>query len=143
MPTKPKSGKMPKWRPAPDWLIEVFNNALMLFPEAEVRKTFGYPSSFANGNMFAGLHQESLVLRLSDQDRARFLELKGARQFEPMPGRLMREYVVVPEAVLKSEGQLNTWLGRAFAYTTSLPHKARKAKRTGSPGTTASGARRR
>lgn len=140
MPTKSKSKMMPKWRPAPASLIEAFNKAIMLFPEAEVRKTFGYPSSFAQGNMFAGLHQESMVLRLSDEDRAKFLELRGARQFEPMPGRPMRQYVVVPEAVLHSEGQLKTWLERALAYAKSLPPKVRKAKGARSPGKKAASA---
>jgi TfoX/Sxy family transcriptional regulator of competence genes len=80
----------------------------------------------ANGNMFAGLYQDSLILRLPEEERARFLKLKGAQRFEPMPGRPMREYIVVPEGMLKSPKQLNTWLGRSFEYARSLPPKAKK-----------------
>ena len=124
--TKPKA--MPKWQPAPAELVSVFQLAMQSVPEAQARKVFGYPAAFVNGQMFAGLHRDSLILRLAEADRAQFLKRKGARVFEPMPGRPMREYVVAPPSVLKSKAQLNTWLGRALAYAKTLPPKAPKPK---------------
>jgi TfoX/Sxy family transcriptional regulator of competence genes len=127
MPKPAKSKAMPKWTPAPEKLVRIFEKAMESVPEAQLRKTFGYPSATFNGNMFTGLHGDRMILRLSAEDRAE-LERLGAKTFEPMPGRPMREYLVVPENVLKSEAQLNAWLEKALAYGKSLPPKA-KSKR--------------
>jgi len=62
-----------------------------------------------------GLYQESLFLRLSEEDREEFLELKQASQFEPMPGRIMKEYVTVPPPSLN--------------YVSSLPPKVKKSRK--------------
>lgn len=121
------SKSMPKWKPAPSPLVRLFEKAMMSIPEAKTRMTFGYPSATVNGNMFTGLHQDSLILRLSPQDRAE-LNRVGGKAFEPMPGRPMREFVVVPEAILKSEPDLSDWLERAFGYTKLLPPKPGKAR---------------
>jgi TfoX/Sxy family transcriptional regulator of competence genes len=99
---------------------------MLPFAQAERRKLFGYPSAFANGNMFAGLFQESLVLRLPEAERAKFLKLKGAHPFEPMAGRPMREYVVVPDAMLKSSRQLRGWLAKSYDYARTLPPKVKQ-----------------
>ncbi len=73
--------------------------------------------------MFAGLHEAGMVLRLPDEQRAEFLRLKGAEQFEPMAGRVMREYVVVPGILLEAPAQLRPWVEKALAYVLSLPAK--------------------
>jgi len=46
------------------------------------------------------------MLRLSDEDRAKFLRLPGAKPFEPMAGRPMREYVELPPEVMGSPAVL-------------------------------------
>ena len=129
MPKAPSLKSAPKWRPAPEALKQVFEKAIQSFPEAEPRKVFGYPAAVVNGHMFAGLHQEDMILRLGEADRAQLLKRPGARLFEPMPGRPMREYVVVPPPVLNSSAQLNTWIGKALSYTRSLPPKAPKTRK--------------
>jgi TfoX/Sxy family transcriptional regulator of competence genes len=94
---------------------------------------FGYPAAFVNGNMFAGVHQTNVVVRLSEQGRAEAIA-GGARQFEPMPGRPMREYVVIPPSQLDDRAQLSQWLDQAFRFAAAMPVKEpqpRKAKRTG------------
>lgn len=90
---------------------------------------FGYPAAFVNGNMLGGLFQDRMMLRLSPADLETFRADTGAELFEPMPGRVMREYAVVPSAILKSKAKLRPWLARALAYTESLPPKPAKAKR--------------
>ena len=130
MSTRGTLAAAPKWRPAPEELVRVFQDAVRALPGAELRKMFGYPCSFANSQMFAGLHQECMVLRLPPDDLKRFLELPGATPFEPMPGRAMREYAVVPPSVLESPQQLDEWLSRAFAYALSLPPKQKKVRKT-------------
>jgi TfoX/Sxy family transcriptional regulator of competence genes len=121
---EPQGGK--KWRRAPAELVEFFITTLQLFPEAEPRRMFGYPCAFINGQMFTGVHQESMILRLSPEDRQRFLQQHEAALFEPMPGRPMKEYVVVPPTVLADADQLESWLEKSLAYAKSLPPKERK-----------------
>jgi TfoX/Sxy family transcriptional regulator of competence genes len=114
------------WRKSPAELIATFEAVLPDDPRVEPRQMFGYPCAFTGGNMFMGLHQENMVLRLSDEDRERYLEKPGAAIFQPMPGRTMREYVVVVPALAKDRAALKKWVGRALSYAASLPVKAKK-----------------
>jgi TfoX/Sxy family transcriptional regulator of competence genes len=119
---------MPKWQPAPDPLVRQFLDAIAAVAQAQVRKMFGYPAAFRGGNMFAGLFQDSLIVRLAPEDRAALLTHPGARLFEPMPGRPMREYVVVPSTIVETKAALARWLAKASAYAGSLPAKTPKAR---------------
>ncbi len=76
-----------------------------------------------------GLHQENMVLRLSEDDRREFLSIAGAAQFEPMPGRVMKEYVVVPKSLLSQPSELRGWMARSLGFVRSLGPKPRKAGR--------------
>ena len=38
---------------------------------------FGYPAVFVNGNMFAGLVRDKMILRLGETDRTKFLAWVG------------------------------------------------------------------
>src|SRR4030065_1981608 len=107
---------MKKWNPAPREAVAAFEVATSGLSGVEPRKMFGYSCVFARGNMFAGLHEAGMILRLSDEQRTEFLRLKGAKQFEPMPGRVMREYVVVPKALLNAPGDLRPWVEKSLAF---------------------------
>lgn len=90
----------------------------------EKKHMFGAPVYFARHSMFAGVFAEDIFLRLGDEDRARFLkEQKGARAFQPVEGRQMREYVVVPHALLKNKVAMREWLARSFDYAMTLKKK--------------------
>jgi TfoX/Sxy family transcriptional regulator of competence genes len=119
-----KRAAMPKWQAAPPALVTTFETQAKALPSAEVRKMFGYPAGFTNGHMFAGVFQSVLFVRLGEGDRARLLAREGAAPFEPMPGRAMKEYMVLPPSVVASETELRQWLARALAYAGSLPPKA-------------------
>jgi TfoX/Sxy family transcriptional regulator of competence genes len=128
MATKTPDGEKTKttWRKSPPELVALFKELVsVLPPDAEQRKMFGYPCVFVNGQLCAGVHQDNIMLRLSEAERADFLALDGAARFEPMPGRPMREYVVVPRRMLQSPDQLVTWLEKSYAYTKSLPPKTK------------------
>ena len=58
------------WRKAPESLVSLFHASLPDDPRVEHRKMFGYPAAFTDGHLFAGLHQEDLILRLTESDRA-------------------------------------------------------------------------
>ncbi len=121
---------MPSFTKAPGDLVRTFENAMENFPVATQRKMFGYPAAFVNGNMFAGLFQDRMFLRLSDEDRAAIRKEYGTPLFEPMPGRPMRGYVEVPRYVLKSPRLLRTWLAKGMEYTKTLLPKTKKTVAT-------------
>jgi TfoX/Sxy family transcriptional regulator of competence genes len=89
---------------------------------------FGCPAAFVNGNMFSCLHQENVIVRL-DADARAALQRAGGQAFEPLPGRVMREYLALPAAVQADPRRLRRWLGQAFAYAGSLPPKRRATAR--------------
>src|SRR5262249_30191479 len=89
---------------------------------------FGFPCAFVNGQMFAGLFEEHMNLRLPEEGRDELIALGGA-PFEPMPGRPMKEYVVVPQAIVADGAALRGWGARAFTRAQPLgPTTKAKAK---------------
>ena len=117
-----------KWRRPSDEHVDLFLSLVPDDPDAELRRMFGCPCLFLGGNMFAGIHQEDLFVRLSADDRAALLAVAGARQFEPMPGRPMREYVCVPPAMLADQAALEAWVARALANAHALPPKVKRPR---------------
>ena len=114
------------WIKSPQGLIDLFEEALPDDPRVERRKMFGYPCIFVGGNMCAGLHQEAMFARLSTADAA---ALPGAKPFEPMPGRPMAGYLLVPDEVLADEPALAALIAKAVAFTATMPPKEKKAKK--------------
>jgi len=113
------------WKKAPPELIAAFARVVPAGGGAERRPMFGYPAAFVNGNMFAGLHEDRLVLRLDD-DGAVDAKRCGAIDFEPMPGRRMSGWVAVSGNLLADEFLLRRWATRAFRHVSAMPPKARK-----------------
>jgi TfoX/Sxy family transcriptional regulator of competence genes len=94
------------------------------------RQMFGYPSYFINGNMFAGLFGDKLLLRLSDADLVEILKIHpDAKVFEPMPGRAMKGYVALPRSVYSNDAAFEKLLNKSIEYVSSLPPKKTKAKK--------------
>jgi hypothetical protein len=124
-----------KIKPPAPALVELFGR---LLPETGGvgRKMFGCACGFLGGNMFMGLFEDRLFLRLAEADRAALLAEEGAEPFDPMGGRPMREYVVVPAAWLEGDDdeRLRAWVARAAHYGRGLPPKAgRAAAKTKAP----------
>jgi TfoX/Sxy family transcriptional regulator of competence genes len=120
------------WRKSPPELIDAFD-AVVPGPPAERRSMFGYPCCFVGGNMFMGLFQDQLHLRLGEGDRVKLIAL-GARVFEPMAGRPMREYVSLPPSLIADRKRLREWATRSLDYAKSIPAKQPKAsKRAAKP----------
>jgi TfoX/Sxy family transcriptional regulator of competence genes len=115
------------WKKSPPELVELFEASLP-GPPAVARQMFGYRAAFVNGNLFMSLFEDRMVLRLPDGPRAELLAMEGADTFEPMAGRPMKEYVLVPASVLAAPEALDAWVATALAYGGSLPPKAPKAK---------------
>jgi len=115
-----------KMKKAPPALVALFAEVAP-GPPAQRRTMFGYPCSFLNGNLFIGLHSDGMILRLPEALRAELLHDRGAKIFEPMPGRPMREYVVVPKSMLEDRKTLAKWIERSRTFAASLKPKPKKA----------------
>lgn len=141
MPTPPDRAS--KWRKSSPDLVARFATVLPADPRVVRRSMFGYPCAFVHGHMFAGLHEERLFVRLAATDRAELLAHRGAHRFEPVPGRVMKEYVVVPAAMHGDPGALTTWVAAAFSYVAGLPPKPDRRRAAAPAPTPAPAARRR
>lgn len=120
---------MPAFKPVPPELAERFESCLPKDDLVQRRKMFGCPCAFVNGNMFAGLHEDRVVLRLASDERERTLQQGKAKPFEVM-GRTMREYVVLPSPMQLDAEEVASWISKAFAYGRALPPKIPKAPKT-------------
>ena len=117
------------WTKSPEALVELFDALVPDVGGVERRQMFGYPCAFVNGNMFMGLHQNNMVLRLAAEDRTDFITTYNTEPFDPMGGRPMKEYPVVPEAMFEDDALLRDWVAKSLAYGSSLPKKAKKLRK--------------
>ena len=98
-------------------------------PAVTTRPMFGNLAAFVNGNMFCGLFGEDLFVRVSDDDQAK-IRKQGGKAFEPMPGRAMTGYVLLPAGWQKKTGPTQAWIEAALTWSRALPAKAKsKAKK--------------
>lgn len=65
---------------------------------ATASKMFGMPCLKVNGKASAGFTDGSMVFKIGGATHAEALALPGAHLFDPMGGRPMKEWVVVPLA---------------------------------------------
>ncbi len=116
------------WLKPSENLVEYLAVELAPF-DTQVRKMFGVPVHFLFGNMMAGVFENSVFIRLSDSDRAEILaEYDTAANFEPLAGRPMREYIVLPQEVISDRDSFYEWLSRSVDFVSSLPPKIPKKK---------------
>jgi len=112
---------MPGKNASPGWLLETFDE---LVPEGANKKSmFGHPAMWVGGNMFVMLVDDELGVRLGDEHKQEFLELRGAVTFEPRGKCNFHGMVRVPKSKLKDKTFLRNWVERAFLHTASLPPK--------------------
>jgi TfoX/Sxy family transcriptional regulator of competence genes len=118
-----------QWKKTPPELAARFADAAPKDPNVVRKPMFGYPALFLNGNMFAGTFQDKIVARLAEDARTRAFKA-GAKPFEPMPGRPMKEYIVVPAADVAKPAALAKWIEQARTFATTLPEKTKPVKKT-------------
>ena len=117
-----------QWQKASEDVIEAFDAALPADDAVQKRKMFGNPSAFVNGNMFAGVFEDDIVVRLPAERRAELVEQAGAQPFAP-GGRVMREYLIVPPVARADRDELARWLDEAFRFVASMPAKEAKPRK--------------
>jgi len=115
-----------EWKKAPQELVDFIMDK-MKDKNCDYKKMFGYPAYFFNGNMFVGVHGDKLFLRLSVADTAEIKkDCPSVTAFEPMPGRAMKGYVVLPKSLYSDNKAFNDWLGKSMKYAAELPPKKTK-----------------
>lgn len=129
-----RPGKM-EWRKPPADLVERFNAALPVHPDAKPRKMFGYPACFVNGHFFVGLHNENAIVRLPGELKDRFPDLAGAAHFDPMgTGKGMKDWWLLPASIADDAQKLQAFFAATFVDVCALPPKAPKSiKSSGNP----------
>lgn len=100
-----------------------FRSLVPADPRVEVRPMFGNLAAFVNKNMFLALFGDQVAVRLAEEDRGKLLGEPESSVFEPMPGRAMGEYVVLPAAWRKDKAKTGRWVRRSFDWATGLPPK--------------------
>jgi TfoX/Sxy family transcriptional regulator of competence genes len=113
--------------PRPDQgSIALFRSLVPEGPTITIRPMFGNISAFVNGNMFFGLFGDDIFLRLSSQDQQELLKNKRASLLEPMKGRPMKDYVLIPKAWKSEPEMVRAWVSRSLDWSSELPPKKTK-----------------
>jgi TfoX/Sxy family transcriptional regulator of competence genes len=115
---------MPK---ASDSAKAAFQKLLPKDPAITTRPMFGNLSAFVNGNMFSGVFGDDLFVRVSDEEQAR-IRKQGGKPFEPMAGRAMAGYVLVPPGWQKKPDAARAYVMTALSWSRVLAPKRAKAK---------------
>jgi hypothetical protein len=104
--------------------IAYYDAAVPADPRARKGQMFGHPCAFVNGNMFFGTFHQTVVVRVGEARTAALAKGK-LRVFEPMPGRLWKQYVQVDAGALP-KAKLAALAAEALDWTDRLPPKAAK-----------------
>ncbi|MCD2259512.1 hypothetical protein [Psychroserpens luteolus] len=92
------------------------------------RKGKTMPYTSVNGHMFSFLSKDGKMgLRLSANDREDFLQTFDT-ELMVQHGRVMKEYVAVPDTLFNDLKNLSKYLEKSFNYTSSLKPKPTKKK---------------
>ena len=115
---------MPK--PDPD-LLERMESLLAALP-ARKRLMFGTAAWFVDSNaqMFAGVWGDRVNVRVGKDAVSELVDGGKADPFEPMPGRPMKEYVLLDAASVSDDAGLRSWIERGLEFAESLPPKRKR-----------------
>jgi hypothetical protein len=107
--------------------LALYEKMLAIDPSVQ-RKGATMPYTSLNGNMYSLFTREArLILRLSPDNAEKFLkEFKST--VPEMYGAVMKEYVEVPDTLLKKTSELRKVFNLSLAYVSSLKPKATKKK---------------
>jgi TfoX/Sxy family transcriptional regulator of competence genes len=104
-----------------------FDELLPTDPDVVRRPMFGNLAGFVNGNMFLCLFGDDIAVRLDEAGREE-LYAEGGGPFEPMAGRPMKEYAVLPRDLRTDLTGATGWVARSLEHTRAMPPKEPKKK---------------
>lgn len=109
--------------------VALYDKLIATIPAIE-RKGAANPYTSLNGHMFSLLlgPQGVMALRLPEDEREKFLKKYDTTLYEAY-GAVMREYVTVPDALLKNTKTLQKYLAMSHAYVKTLKPKPTTRKK--------------
>ena len=129
-PGEPKAGvAMPK--PTND-AVARFKAAVPDDPRVSLRPMFGNLAAFAHGYLFCGLFGDDVFVRQDEAGQA-LIVADGGGPFAPMPGRPMRDYVMLPSSSTHDATALAAAIAAILAHTVALPPKPPKPPKAAKP----------
>jgi TfoX/Sxy family transcriptional regulator of competence genes len=116
------------WKKPSEELSRFLEESISSF-DVKKKKMFGCPVYFANDNMISGVFGNDIFIRLSEQDRKKIIsENDEVMPFEPVKGRVMKEYVVLPDSLYNDPEKFHELLRSSHEYVSSLHVKQKKKK---------------
>jgi hypothetical protein len=107
--------------------LELYEKLVATNPKVE-RKGAANPYTSLNGHMFTYLNPTgTLALRLPTEEREKFLKKHKTTLFEAY-GAVMKEYVTVPDSLLKNTKALSKYFALSYEYVARLKPKPSKKK---------------
>ncbi len=117
------------WKKPSEELSQFLDERMSSF-DVKKKKMFGCPVYFAKDNMISGVFENDIFIRLSEQDKKKIIsESDEVMPFEPVKGRIMKEYVVLPDSVYNEPEKFSELLRSSYEYVSSLPPKQKKMKK--------------
>jgi hypothetical protein len=108
--------------------LELYEKLVATNPKVE-RKGATFPYTSLNGHMSSILTKTgTLALRLPATERDKFLK-KYKTKLSVQYGTVMKEYVEVPDALLKNTRELKKFFDLSYAYVGSLKPKPTTRKK--------------
>ena len=117
MAAKKSAGTVPQDK------VDLYERLVATIPDVE-RKGATVPYTSLNGHMFSYLSKDgSLALRLPEGVRESFMKKYKTTLCEAY-GVVQKEYVVVPEKLLRNTRELTPYFDRSYEYVKSLKPKS-------------------
>lgn len=108
--------------------LALYEKLIATNPDVD-RKGAAMPYTSRNGHMFSFLTKEGkLALRLPEEARDAFLKKYKTTLCE-QHGRVMQEYIVVPDSLLKKTRELQKFFAASFDYIGTLKPKPTTRKK--------------
>ena len=112
---------------APSGSLALYEKVVAALPNVE-RKGASHPYTSLNGHMFSYLHPSGFVaLRLPAEEREKFLKTHRTKLVEAY-GIVQKEYVTVPDALLRDTKKLSRYFALSLEYVQTLKPKPGKKK---------------
>ena len=107
--------------------IYLYEKLIGTIPDIE-RKGATMPYTSLNGNMFSFIDKHgSCAIRLPEKEREDFLK-KYKTELFATHGAVVKEYVTVPDDILKKTKELMKWFEISYEYVRTLKPKTTKKK---------------
>ena len=116
---------------APAEIVALYEKLIATNPKIE-RKGAGFPYTAHNGHMFSQLTKDGrMILKLPPDALEKFLKTYKTT-LSVQYGVVQKEYVVVPDGLLKKTTELKPFFALSHSYVASLKPKATtRKKKTG------------